>query len=201
VRTRRNEPLSDLETRDEQLPARSATTGPVSTRSVSAAGLSAGIPADPYAPRASEISGKVIPPAIAMIVVAVINMLGCLYMVFSSLVSMNLSDEKYKENMMMFYTPEMKAEMQKNPPPIAQVRMISTVVGVGGFGLGGLLALLTVFGAVRMMSLKGYGLAVFSAIVTAIPCISCMACCGFGEGVGIWALVVLLNPDVRAAFR
>ena len=52
-----------------------------------------------------------------------------------------------------------------------------------------------------MLSLRAYGLAVAASVITAIPCISCSACCGLGEGIGIWALVVLLNNDVRAAFR
>jgi len=44
-------------------------------------------------------------------------------------------------------------------------------------------------------------LAVVTAILTAVPCLSCSACCGVGEGIGIWSLVVLLNPEVRNAFR
>ena len=43
--------------------------------------------------------------------------------------------------------------------------------------------------------------AVFVAVLTAIPCISPASCCLLGEAMGIWALVVLLNQEIRAAFR
>ena len=81
------------------------------------------------------------------------------------------------------------------------MKRLSLFVCLGIGGLGGLFSLLTILGAVRMMALKSYGLAVFVSVLAAVPCISCMACCGPGEGVGIWALVVLLNPEVRSAFR
>jgi hypothetical protein len=62
------------------------------------------------------------------------------------------------------------------------------------------LSFVTILGGVYMRSLKGYGLAIAGAIIACVPCISAMACCGVGEGIGIWALVVLANPEVRAAF-
>jgi hypothetical protein len=61
--------------------------------------------------------------------------------------------------------------------------------------------LLVILGGVRMLSLKSYGLAFLASVTAAVPCVSLIACCGVGEIVGIWALVVLLQPDVRAAFR
>jgi hypothetical protein len=63
------------------------------------------------------------------------------------------------------------------------------------------LALLTIFGGASMIRLRAYGLAVTGAIISAIPCISPMGCCLIGEVVGIWALVVLFNTDVNAAFK
>jgi hypothetical protein len=74
----------------------------------------------------------------------------------------------------------------------------------GGCG-GGLVALavsaITIAGGVRMLMLKSYGLAMTAAILTAIPCLSPLGCCLVGEGVGIWAIVVLLNDQVKAAFQ
>ncbi|MGH7172428.1 MAG: hypothetical protein ACRELG_19290, partial [Gemmataceae bacterium] len=64
-----------------------------------------------------------------------------------------------------------------------------------------LLTVLTLIGGVRMRSLRSYGLSVAGAISAAIPCITCGGTCCFGEIIGIWALVVLLNPDVKTAFR
>jgi hypothetical protein len=73
--------------------------------------------------------------------------------------------------------------------------------GFGGAVAGVLSGVLAIVAGVRMLALKSYGLAVFSSVVLAIPCVSCSACCGLGEGIGIWALVVLMNEEVRAAFR
>ena len=36
--------------------------------------------------------------------------------------------------------------------------------------------------------------------MAAIPCLSFLACCLIGEGVGIWALVVLFTPEVKRSF-
>jgi len=63
------------------------------------------------------------------------------------------------------------------------------------------LALLTIFGGVSMIRLRRYGLAITGAILAAIPFLSPMGCCLIGEVVGIWALVVLFNTEVSAAFR
>ncbi len=64
-----------------------------------------------------------------------------------------------------------------------------------------LAAAITIFGGMRMLKLRSYGLAVFASVLAAIPCISPMGCCGVGEGAGIWSFVVLMNADMRSAFR
>jgi hypothetical protein len=70
------------------------------------------------------------------------------------------------------------------------------------FGLGLLwtvLTLLALFGAFRMRALRSYGLAMTSAVITLIPCATC--CPLLGQIAGIWAIIVLLSPAVKAAFR
>jgi hypothetical protein len=65
-----------------------------------------------------------------------------------------------------------------------------------------LTALLPLIGGVRMLKLRSYGLAVVGSITIALPCLSLSGClCGVGQVVGIWAVIVLLNPDVRASFH
>jgi hypothetical protein len=58
---------------------------------------------------------------------------------------------------------------------------------------------LTIYGALKMQRLESYGLAITSSILSLIPCLTC--CCCLGLPFGIWSLVVLNRPDVRAAFR
>ena len=72
----------------------------------------------------------------------------------------------------------------------------SILYGVLGVGLGGLIA----FGGLQMTKFRMYGLAIAASVVATIPCFSC-CCCGIGLSVGIWALVVLNKPEVKAAFR
>jgi hypothetical protein len=53
-------------------------------------------------------------------------------------------------------------------------------------------------GALQMRQLKSYPLAMASAIVSLLPCSSC--CCVLLP-VGIWALVTINKPEVKAEFR
>ena len=69
-----------------------------------------------------------------------------------------------------------------------------------GLGLPGLLPGDSSAG-IRMLSLKNYGLVILASILAALPGVSCSGCCGLGLIVGIWAIVVLINPDIRASFQ
>jgi hypothetical protein len=62
-------------------------------------------------------------------------------------------------------------------------------------------AIVTILGAVKMRSLESRGLAITGALLAMIPCISPLGCCLVGEGIGLWALIVLSSADVKAAFR
>jgi hypothetical protein len=65
--------------------------------------------------------------------------------------------------------------------------------------LGGALAITCLVGSLSMMKLKSYGFAMATAIIMLIPCGNC--CCFLNIGAGIWALVVLSKPEVKAAFQ
>jgi len=63
-------------------------------------------------------------------------------------------------------------------------------VGINGF---------VIFGAMKMKKLESYTMCMIAVIVNGLPCSGC--CCGLGLAVSIWALVVLLDNSVKAAFR
>jgi hypothetical protein len=65
-----------------------------------------------------------------------------------------------------------------------------------GVALGGLIF----FGGMKMKNLESHGLAIAASIIAMIPCFS-GCCCLIGLPAGIWALVVLNKPEVKAAFR
>src|ERR1035437_2231164 len=53
-------------------------------------------------------------------------------------------------------------------------------------------------GGLSMKKMRRYGLAMTGAICAMLPCSCCFL---VGLPIGIWALVVLLRPEVKAAFR
>ncbi|NOK19137.1 hypothetical protein [Corallococcus carmarthensis] len=71
-------------------------------------------------------------------------------------------------------------------------RILSALPGV-------LLNAVVVSGGWRMKNLQSYGLAMTAAIICCIPC--CGPLWGLGLIPGIWSLVVLNRPEVKAAFR
>ncbi len=54
-------------------------------------------------------------------------------------------------------------------------------------------------GALKMMKLQSWGFALAAAILVMLPCGSC--CCCLGIPLGIWVIVLLNKPEVKAAFR
>jgi hypothetical protein len=74
---------------------------------------------------------------------------------------------------------------------------LDTPTNIGGNVVGLLLNLLMVVGGAKMRSLSGYGLALTGSIAGLIPISGCICC---AMPIGLWALIVLLNADVKAAF-
>jgi hypothetical protein len=59
-------------------------------------------------------------------------------------------------------------------------------------------SVITIAGAYHMRRLTAYPVALAGCIAAMIPCFN--ACCCFAMPLGIWAVVVLSNKDVKAAF-
>jgi hypothetical protein len=139
-------------------------------------------------------------PAIGLIVMAILNLLGGGYWVLNGFAILRMSPDELTRQL-----------TQSNPQAPQQMKQMGwTVEGtfhtlaylfIGAGGAGLVLSFLTVVGAIRMLQLRSYGLAMFVSILNAVPLLSTTACCGVGEIVGIWAIVVLLNSEVRASFR
>ena len=70
-------------------------------------------------------------------------------------------------------------------------------IGLAMIGIAS--SILVIFAGVKMKNLENYGLAMAGAIVAMIP--YCGPCCLLGLPFGIWAIVVLVSPEVKAAFR
>ena len=76
---------------------------------------------------------------------------------------------------------------------------VGSVGAAGCFFIAILASLFVIFAAVRMRQLRAYPLAIAGAIVALIPCLG--PCCILGIPFGIWCLIVLLKPEVKAGFQ
>jgi len=138
-----------------------------------------------YAPTPGASSGNdlVTGPAIGLIVTAV---LGFLWTGLGTLI--NLLGVGAGMNQ-----PGMNPEMERF------MTMFSGTLGVVSGVIGFLVAGLILFGALKMKKRQGYGWAITASILAVIPCVS--PCCLVGIPIGIWALVVLSKPEVKAQFQ
>lgn len=91
------------------------------------------------------------------------------------------------------------ASMGQHGPGEIGSFLLSGVVGIVFATIGLLVGAFIVYGGLQMRNLQGHTLSIVTAVVAMLPCVS--PCCCLGLPVGIWALVMLLKPGVKDAFR
>jgi hypothetical protein len=133
-------------------------------------------------PPGGNAESQVSAPAIALIVTGVIGILGQLVNILLRLLGMGMS-----------------GIVAASGDSSGFAGLMSGVVGLVFAIIWLLMGAVVIFGAMKMKSLQSYGLAFAAAVLAAIPCTS--PCCFIGLPVGIWAIVVLLNEDVKRSFR
>jgi hypothetical protein len=140
-------------------------------------------------PGGVDAAGKVAGPAVALIITGVINLLLSIATVGYGFVLGNIDIQA-----------QLPPDAIQGDP--AQVQQALAVAGPMYIGLGivdFLASILILFGGIKMKGLQSWGLCMAAAIVAMIPGLS--PCCILGLPLGIWAVVVLVNADVKAAFR
>jgi len=82
------------------------------------------------------------------------------------------------------------------------IQAVSGGVGIVISVMGLVASAFIIFAALRMQALTGWGLALTASILAMIPGLTCYCCClGMpGLPIGIWALIVLLDSNVKNAF-
>ncbi len=146
-----------------------------------------------------EARNKTNVPGILLLIVGILNVLGALYFAFNGVVT--LLDPQMAMAAAKQFNPQQEQQMKQLGWSMDQL-VNATAIGYIILGaIGVIAAIIIIFGGVQMRNLRSYGLAVFASILALIPCISPMGCCVLGEVAGIWALVVLMNQDVKTAFR
>ena len=93
---------------------------------------------------------------------------------------------------------------------------IGGLSSIAGGGMGGMMAgsiglffrivglaacCVVLYGGMQMKGLKNYTMALVACIVAVIPCFIPCPCCFIGIGAGIWGIIVLIKPEVKAAFE
>jgi predicted lysophospholipase L1 biosynthesis ABC-type transport system permease subunit len=76
--------------------------------------------------------------------------------------------------------------------------MFFGTIGIATAVIGLIIAGVIFVGARRMQQLRSWGFGLTVSILAMIPCVS--PCCLLGLPIGIWAIVVLVRPEVKAAF-
>jgi hypothetical protein len=129
-------------------------------------------------------------PAIALIIVAGLAALLQIY-------SIAKADENVAEMKRLAQDPDIPQQWRDVIRKFADSADAASVRRNGGIMLG--LNILTVIGAATMLQKRLYAVAVIGAIVALNP-LNC-PCCFLQAPFGVWALIVLLNSNVRRGFQ
>ncbi len=128
-----------------------------------------------------QASQMVSGPAIGLIVTAALGALAQL-----ASIGMNVFGMSMSQNM---------GQQQE----AAWVHMFSGGIGIFFSIIGIIMSVVIFLGAIKMKKLEGYNFALTATIIAMVPCIS--PCCLVGLPIGIWALVILMKPEVKGAFQ
>lgn len=147
------------------------------------------------APDREEIKTRVRGPAIGLLVTGIISLLASLgsivnVITFDQQIAQVEKDWDNDPNMTPQQKKEMKAMLNDWKGPLKVILPIT-------IGLGVTIAAVTIFGSIQMMNLSGRGMAMAGAVLSMLPI---SGCCCLGLPFGIWALMALAKPEVKAAF-
>ena len=146
----------------------------------------------------AAVVSKVSGPAIGLLVTGILNVLMSIYQAINCLVMWTRGPEIMQQNPQF---DQMQRDMEAQGLDPAKFMNIFQTMGPLGVILalvGVVVGVIIILGALKMKNLQAYGLSMTSSILAMVPCLSC---CVIGLPIGIWALVVLNNPEVKAAFR
>ena len=132
-------------------------------------------------PAVPDVTRQVSGPSTALLITGIIGVIFSVATFFSLMIGAGLSTF-WRDNV-----PEMYEEIWEG------------AAGMGSAFVGILVAGFIIYAALKMKELNQWGLAMAASILAMIPCIS--PCCIIGLPIGIWCLVVLTKPEVKAAFH
>lgn len=158
---------------------------------------------------APNVQGRTTGPGVVLIITAVLNILTSLGLLifglgFAGAANNPEFQREFKKGMDEGLKKE-KLSPEERKQAEAMAKAMQEGIGSWGTGMmvfGGLGLVFSIvigLGGWMMMSMRSYGLAMAAAVLASLPCSS--PCCLIGIIGGIWGAVVLMNPEVKAAFR
>jgi hypothetical protein len=139
----------------------------------------------------SDAEQKVAGPAIALIVTAIIGILTQFFRLILSVFNVgmlsglrNIQPPEGAEGFESFISLFTGA--------MIGLTIISVIIAL-------IASVIMIIAGIRMKKLQSWGLAVTASILAMLPCLG--PCCCIGLPIGIWALVVLMKPEVKTAFQ
>jgi hypothetical protein len=117
---------------------------------------------------------KVAAPAVCLMVAGGLSLVGALFPLLGSIAIQAAEDMAADEKMAasIFYG----------------------LLAIYSFAAGGFIF----YGGYKMKKLESWGFALTASLLAIIPC---NTCCMFSLAIGIWSLIILNDPSVKAAFR
>jgi len=130
----------------------------------------------------NEVRKRLQLPASGLIIVGALNALSCFIMILGRLASIVQGPERVITD---------------------DARRLGYMTASIFFPLVSLISIIAapviIYGGIQMLNARRYSVALLAAILALIPLSS--ICCIPGIPVGIWALIVLRNPEVRTCFE
>lgn len=138
----------------------------------------------PLAPASSSASQMVVGPAIGLIVTAALGALVQILGLFGNILGTGIG--------ILGTTSQHQQDMP------AWAHLMSGGIGVVFSIIGLIMSVVIFLGAMKMKKLENFNFALTATIIAMVPCVS--PCCWVGLPIGIWALVILMKPEVKDAF-
>ncbi len=157
----------------------------------------------------SAVRGKIMPAAISLLIIGVLNLLCSLYFPGNSIILYYMPDARLEKMQVdqltrmkqMFPNMQEAIDEQMESIDANSMRRQALYLAIASGVFISLPALLTCLAGIQMLRLRSFSLCVFASLVSAVPCVSPTGCCCLGQIVGIWSLIVLLDESVRMSFR
>lgn len=158
---------------------------------------------DPHPGLSSMAGQRLTLPGIFLIVIGVLNILASIAPFSVAFFGMRFSPEEFEK--VLRSDPNQQDNLRKMKEHNLTFQDLLDIYVKGGIGYGVVILIasfLIIVAGICMLRRKARSLAILGAITAALPCISPSSCPFLiGLAVGIWALVVLVNQEVKAAFR